>query len=304
MDAGFKTRRRAAKPFDLVPAALRADFRPDTAETVELWRRHQLDGDAAAFRGLVEHYSYVAWINAVVLKARRPEFYIDPIGDLVSDGHLALVLLVRRFAYRSLSDRFMFLAMAKTHVRGRIRGETLARHWIDKRLATPQNAVAECRADLVKDLGRLPTRRELSVALGCLIDNPALEGEAAAPPPPGLAPRHRAHAGLVNARTNPEPAVDVPALTREAMTLALRGLDARDAKTLRLLLTGHSAREVARSMGLENSGFAQRVNGLLWELRSRADLASSLGVEPTPRPAGGLKSLPRVSSLPPARKVG
>jgi DNA-directed RNA polymerase specialized sigma24 family protein len=85
----------------------------------------------------------------------------------------------------------------------------------------------------------------------------------------------------------------------EAMKLAMKGMQAQDRKLFKLVMKGVDQAEIARRLGVSRQRIGQRLNGVLWELRSRADLAEYLGVKPESPPAGmNRQNLPSPAKFP------
>ena len=95
------------------------------------------------------------------------------------------------------------------------------------------------------------------------------------------------------------------AIDAEALRLAFKRLKGEDRKLLRMVLDGAGCVAVSRLLCISQSRASQRINGLLWQLRSSAELAAYLGVEPTPKPVRErCRHYPSVKRLAPARRVG
>lgn len=281
MDASSKPRRRAADPFNRLPPALRGRIRPDTADTVELWRRYQVEGDPAAFRALVEHYLPIAFIAAWKVQ-RSTKLFREDLSELVSDAHLGLIRAIRNTDpyVDHVRQEWLFYTYAKMCAMTSARREVLGRRWPTRHYAKRNGTIEGVRARLVQEHGRLPTPAELSEALRGLVTNPGIQiGDA-----PDVGPiirRHVAAHADPQAREPGELAVD-----RETIRLAMEGLGALDRKILKLLIDGHAKAEIARRLQLSPRTVSRRCNGVLWEARSRADLARHLGVAPVQhRPA-------------------
>jgi hypothetical protein len=75
---------------------------------------------------------------------------------------------------------------------------------------------------------------------------------------------------------------------------------------LKMLAAGAGTREIARKLAVNLQTLHARLNGLLWELRCRADLAEHAAVvpEPAPRRTANKKNLLPLSSLGPAKRAG
>jgi hypothetical protein len=60
----------------------------------------------------------------------------------------------------------------------------------------------------------------------------------------------------------------------------MKGLDSADRRLLKAILRGESSAAVGEMLGLRTPDAKRRMNGLVWELQRRAELAQALGVEP------------------------
>jgi hypothetical protein len=81
------------------------------------------------------------------------------------------------------------------------------------------------------------------------------------------------------------------------MKLAMKGLSGIDRQIFRRVLEGTSASEIGRRLGVSPSTACKRVNGLLWTLRKRTDLAAYLDVDPAATTATRETSKPPVAKL-------
>lgn len=295
---------RKRSPLGHTLPALRRRMTLDTPATTDLWRRYLATGDAAAYHALVEHYAPLAFINAYLLKNRRPDFYaVEDLDTLVSDGLLGLIRAIQN-GERHAGPHFRYYASYT--IRSTIRREVKTRTWPGKTRFERIELVSRLRAELVQEHGRNPTRRELHARLAQHVTNPNLQiGD--------VDPAHfeaiNGDARAVVDRRAPDPSNR--AIDAETIRFAMKGLKGDDRRIFRMVvLNGKNAGDVQRAMGLGISCARDRINGVLWECRARADLARSLGVEAAAKPKRPpeLRSrdwrVPAVSTLGPARKIG
>jgi hypothetical protein len=133
------------------------------------------------------------------------------------------------------------------------------------------------RATLTQELGRVPDRFEMAERIAQTIRNPHLYVDA-----PNFRFFGEDKAGRREATTVIDekfPAPDQRAISDEALRLAMKHLDRGQRKLLRMVLGGKGTPEIAKALGTSQSAAYHRVNGLLWELRRRGDLAAALGVQ-------------------------
>ncbi|MEA2707994.1 MAG: hypothetical protein QOF78_595 [Phycisphaerales bacterium] len=279
----------------------------DPPEIGETWRRflESDGGDADARHELFDFYAPLVSRVACAMKRSRPEFYRDDVIDLLNDGALGLLRRIDSAAdYQPIYFRFE----AKRVIRKTIRREVLKRLGLSRRHVEKMNVVARARSLFVQDHGRMPERDELSAQLAPMFTNPQIQidhlrptitavGDAADP--------ERASDALTCAPSRDD-APDARMMDRETVQLALKHLRGDDRRILKMLLAGRGPSDIGREMGIAESTARLRLNGVLWEARRRADLASHLGVEPieTPRPArmfgarrGGRNVPPQVAAL-------
>jgi DNA-directed RNA polymerase specialized sigma subunit len=280
---------------------------PYTAATAELWDRYTSDGDVSAFQGLMKFYAPLAFICACQLKRRRPDFYVDELDDLVSDGLLGLAFAIRRMlsgTAQYLMPGPDFYMRADTSIKATIRNQVKTRTWAGKGRSDRLELIGRLQSELIQEHGRLPTREELRSRLAEHLTNPNIQvGDV---DPAAMMPLSAAAYRVADTSAQRP---DVPALQSETIRLAFKGLKGEDRKILRIVLNGGTRRDVAAALGISPGSAEQRVNGLLWELRCRPDLAAHLDVEASAKPApkflsGKTKYLPRVSQAGPARKIG
>lgn len=151
-----------------------------------------------------------------------------------------------------------------------------------KRAASRTNG-RRFRRTFLLEHGRYPTRDESRCFLRSIITNPALQvGDV---PDVLSASQHGVDGELADVAAVP---VDLaaPLLSRETLRLASRGLNADARAILRLILRhegggqGDAMRAVAARFKLDRKQAHRRILGVLWELRTRADLAEHLECEP------------------------
>jgi RNA polymerase sigma factor (sigma-70 family) len=293
------TRRYPSDDLHDCPPRLRALLRAPYVRDVpaELLPAFAPTCDPAARTALVEFFAPLVLINASVMRRRHFDFYpADSFGQMIADGMFGLLRAVH------LADNpATFSSYARTWICTSIRRgrrEALGMRRPSDRI------IAQERERFIQAEGRLPTRQELLKRVGQHISNPNIQiGEA--PPIAFSQLETEAHAFVSYLADQCTESPDQRLLDRETVKLAMKGLKPTDRKILKLLLRGQNQADIARRLGLSKQRVHQRLNGVLWEARSRADLARHLDVEPTARPittAGGqLASMKRIS---PARMVG
>ena len=292
----------------LRPSPFRRHMTLDSPATQATWRRYSVDRNAADEKALVEHYLPLCQILVYQLKRSRPEFYWEDEDTLISDATLALLRTIRR--HHHIDGCHGFRVFASGRMRCIIHREITGRMWSHRRGYERLRVIAQARARLIQELGRMPTPDELTAALAGLITNPDI---AVGKSPQWLSPSQldrksnaRRLRGAMEAfadRSAPSP--DAPMIERETMRLALKGLKGDDRTMLKMLAAGAGTREIARKLAVNLPTLHGRLNGILWELRCRADLAEYAGVVPEPAPRlTNKKSLLPLSSLGPARLVG
>lgn len=266
----------------------------ESPATAELFRRYHVDGDQEAYWALCMHFAPLARINARILKNRRPGYFInETVEDLTSDGFLGLMLAVRQATIRPLGT---FRSFAHARIQWAIYRHVANRSWMKKHALDSLNVVAQARQELFAHTGRLPSAGELAQAVASRIDNVNFYVD------------HQPKAESLNGSHNaidPAPGPDERAMAAEACDIfrrAIKHVHGVDRRMLKLLLGGAGVREIGRQLGIDFHKVSRRISGLLWEVRCRADLAESLGVQPAELPhVPPRKHRPHVSSLGPAK---
>lgn len=277
----------------------------DDDAVARLWERYQGSEDAEAFGRLMEHYAPLVRIVAVKLKRRTPVLYADPLEELISDGTIGLIFEIHKRKYSGPWWRNLLIMQLRKWIRRAV----LSRRWGGLRNVERLNAIQRARLRLLHRLEKLPTRQELLDELG--IVNPNIQVGEKRRGRPKLDPLRDPQMALASdgaaLAMEFHPAHDEPdagLLTGELFKLLADGLDEEDRSVLRLALDGKSTAEIGRTLGIPNA--FERVNGVLWQLRCREDLAYYLGVEPwrgeAPRRTG--RHLQAITAAPPARRIG
>jgi RNA polymerase sigma factor (sigma-70 family) len=254
-----------------------------TPALMALWDRHLRCGTSDTEAQLVAAYATLSWIVAARLKKRHPILCADSIDEMASDGLLGLLCAVR-----ATTTALTFLQYASKCIRGYIlRSQATSRGWSIRQHGY-RGLISSVRAGLVQEHGRMPTPLEMSEQLAGIITNPQIQV--------GEQPRCTAFSDLRNSesdwdarpRTLADPntvAPDARLLSRETMRLALKGLNVADRKILKQLMRGMTQSEIARQLNVSRQRIKQRLNGVLWEARGRADLARHANAQAKKRPA-------------------
>jgi RNA polymerase sigma factor (sigma-70 family) len=272
------------------PALFRGEFPPPPSpELDDLWRRHLNHRDPAAEADLVKLFAPLAWMVAIIMKRRRPLLCTDDVDELASDGLLGLL-----HALRACTSRETFYRYANKAIRGRIFREQVFRRGFTLRAHREKGILTAARGQLVEEHGRVPTPQEMADRVAGIIDNPNIQigdrPQATTLNFSELRSADNHHDASARPRTFADDRAESPdaallrreagQASRETMKLALKGLSGTDRKIFKLLLQGVIPAEVARRMNLSRERIRQRMNGVLWEVRQRADLAERVGAEP------------------------
>jgi RNA polymerase sigma factor (sigma-70 family) len=245
-----------------------------------LWELWDADRSIPNRNALAEHY-----LPLVFMVARNMANHIDiyaraPLGELISDGTLGLLDAIKRcrpHTFQAMRTRGYLGAC----IRFRIRAERAERSWVNRVEGERQTVVERVRENLTQRLGRLPTPEQMTAAIAGLVTNPSLRlGEAVKMV---FTSEDREARRSIN--ESPDPSDFCPEeglLQQELMKMACRKLGREDRALLRMILKGKSQADVARAMGITSKQANWRMNGLLWTLRCRVELADYLGVQPAP----------------------
>lgn len=331
----------AKSPREPIPSIYRAKFRFEGPEIARCWERFLRDRRCLSARTrIIEHYAPFVRLHASRLLAGNPDFFGRDLNVLLSDGMLALLYYLEKTDV-PLAPAFRAYQI-KRRVIWQIWKSATERMYGGRKSMKKAGILRRERAQLTQQLGRVPTPEEMTDAIARLIDNPEISigqdertrlalqlGRAPTPEETRGALRHLAdnpaiYFGRINTvsltrddGSGQEPAaksrdVAEPIIDRETVKLALKGLRGDDRKIVRLLLSGYGPKEIGQKMGFANErGIRRRLNGVLWELRRRADLAAHLGVEPWTGdvPLRGhsgrsQRDLCGITAVPPAKRVG
>jgi DNA-directed RNA polymerase specialized sigma subunit len=262
----------------------------DPSSTFDLWRKH-FAGDADATAALFEFYAPLCMIVAARYMRRfRGTWPTETFDDVLSDASLGLLTALRL----TPGGPHFFNLFAQKEINKTIHRQWQMRRWGGRRGSERASVVAEIRAKLTAEEGRLPTPGEMGEALQRKISNPnlAVHGD----------PRIYAASQDKNIRremlaTAEKQSPDRRAIEAETMRLARKGMTAEDFKLLKMVLSGMEPAAIARRVGLDRTTVADRLNGVLWLCRCNADLARHLGVQPATMPEKRNGRLPRIESL-------
>lgn len=230
--------------------------------------------ELGAIDQLVELYAPAAWGAALGAKRRNPDFYNASVEEMASDALIALYDCFRREKNDSVAK---CLAGAKLAMPQAIHRAQLVRLGVPLHRAREQSIIRSIRRELIAATGIVPTDQEVSQRLAGVFDNPQLVVE-----------RDRKRNAAPRVVHSSDEAIDpiTPvqrAIDRDTIALALKGLAGIDRQIFELLLKGVRQAEIARRLNLSRQRINQRLNGVLWEARSRADLARNVGVAPAPK---------------------
>jgi RNA polymerase sigma factor (sigma-70 family) len=253
---------------------LQKPFKRDDPAAHPLWKRYLATRSRAAAERLYEFYLPFVRVGVFKLKMSRPWLFSEGIGPMISDGFLAL----RRVIADTESfdpDRFrqiLFAAIRHRIWEGRDRME-----FGGARRAGPRRVLIAIRSELTRRLGRLPERAELLRELRGQILNPSVHVACIDERPVEMRPFSELESPSMDRPMEfADPAADDPAkraIESDLMRRTMNVLAPRDRKILRMVLRGENGAAIARRFGISRERVRQRLNGILWEARKRADLA-------------------------------
>jgi len=266
----------------------------ETPEILAAWARYIRDGNDSDRNALLVFYSPIVARCACRMKRTHRDLCRDEIQELISDGLLGLLKFMRQ---ADSMDFALNRPRMVTKVCEMIVRQCQARLWGGEARLGREKVVNRVRADLSLGLGREPNDEEFLHALRDQVTNPNFYlGDREVHTRGDLMV-----GGNIEALARETP--DRRALDREAASIASKGLDATDRKLLRLILGGVSSRNLAKELKMPRTNAQRRVNGMLWTLRCRSDLANHLGFEASRMPPCRKARLPAVSMMPPARRI-
>ena len=278
-----------------IPAAFRGTWRGDDDAAARLWADHRQAPTDATLDALARFYLPLCWLVAAIWYRRlRSRLSAErPMDDVLSDCTLGLVVAIAdddgertpaRFAQfaRAVMKRRVFCGLSADQDwswHARIRHAHEAR----------KSVIRSFRRKVAREQGRAATRQDIAAHLASMIDNPAIQVGDAAPPMLSLS----ADVGDGRSQQLPAPQPPLPELhDTRALRVAMRQLAPADRVLLKAILRGESSAAVGESLGISRKAARRRMNGLLWELRRRRDLAEALGLEPeaeAPKPPGACR---------------
>ncbi|MGA2443340.1 MAG: sigma-70 family RNA polymerase sigma factor [Tepidisphaeraceae bacterium] len=270
---------RGASLWDSVTPALQKllqkPFHRNDPAAFPLWKKYLATHSRVAADRLYEFYLPFVRVGVFKQFSSRPWLFTDGIGDMVSDGFLALRRVIE------LADSFdpdhfrctLFLAIRRYIFRGREAMDFGSFHRIHAR-----RVLSAIRSTLTCQLGRLPEREEILRELRRQVQNPSVHI--------AYIDEHPVKVLRFSELENPsidrpvevaDPTADDPserAIASDLMRRTMNLLEPRDRKILRLTLRGESQTAIARRLGISRERVRQLLNGIIWEARSRAELAT------------------------------
>ena len=249
-----------------MPAEFHESLPDESPDSACLWHAWLTNQDRAAFDALFIRYLPAARIIARMLKRGNPDFYHDPVGDLVSDAVMAIYHFVQ---YQRYYDPPATIPHLFHTIRRQVRRYVRQRFWACGEACRKNNELEHVRSRLTCELGRVPERHELLAELGKKITNPAMIIDM--PRKLSLGDHPRADAD----QDTPDRIVQ----DAELRKIMLNVLDKRDRKLLRATLRGVSESDIAREQNISRERVRQLMNGVLWKLRANKRLAEALGFD-------------------------
>jgi DNA-directed RNA polymerase specialized sigma subunit len=251
---------------------------------------------------------FLPLITAMAIRRKVRGAPNSEVDDLISDGCLALLNVIRRHSELSVSRFCKYVFGA---IRLQFFGGMGERMWAGgkKQHARDNRTMLQLRSMFLKQHGRMPTGVELRAALDRLIENGQIEKDftrvkmiAASAADGGADEDGVDLLSAVGKDGHVGPLYET--INRETMNLALRGLKGIDRTIFKLAIEGTSVDRIAKQVKRSQSYINQKVNVLLWNARVRKDLAAYLGAEPAEAPATreNGKLIP-IKQAPPARMV-
>jgi len=274
---------------ELLPLEFRKRIPDEDAASARLWHAWLKRRDRAAFDVLFVRYLPMARVKAYCMKLRRPWVYREPLGDLISDA----VMGVWKFLwYCKTYEPQLILPYLSWTIARYIRRCVTGRFWTGGHSRRRLDELEHIRSSLTQELGRVPSRSELTSELAKSITNPNIVIDV---------PKIERLPDWPLAVENDSDSQDGPMIDPDLLRRVAKGLDKRDRKLLRMTLRGLCPAEIASKFGVSRERGRQLVNGLLWTLRANKQLAHAMGVEAIDRPRGSRGKLPRIQTLGQAR---
>jgi RNA polymerase sigma factor (sigma-70 family) len=279
----------ALSEIEILPPEFRAPFPDEDAASARLWHAWLKRRERGAFNTLFIRYLPMARTKAYWMKRNRPASYQEPLSDLISDG----VLGVWKFIfYRKTYEPQLIRPYLSWTIARYIRRCVTSRFWAGASARRRLDELEHIRSSLTQDLGRVPSRSELTAELAKSITNPNIVIDV---------PKIQRSSGYPLAVEDDSDLHDGPMIDPDLLRRVAKGLDKRDRTILRMTLRGLCPAEIARTLGVSRECGRQLLNGLLWTLRASKQLAAAMGVEAIDRPRGSKSELPRIQTLGQAR---
>jgi RNA polymerase sigma factor (sigma-70 family) len=261
---------------------LQKPFRFDDPSALPLWKRYFATRSPAATRKLQEHYMPLVGIVAFRLKLRRGWLFSGDLGDLVSDGFAGLAHLID---HTDAFDARQFFNLAFRQIRRHIYNGRDGMEFGGRLRVQARRMLSNIRAKLTRQLGRLPERDELLREIRLQIKNPCMVIARIDEFEPEVRQFSELELPSGSSPSFADPAAADPCkrmIESDIMRRTLKVLKPRDRQILRLILRGDTYAQIGRRFNISRERVRQRLNGILWEARSRADLATYFGDDPIP----------------------
>ncbi len=303
MAAALKIKQAAKGPIDpSLPRGFLTRQPDDTDEIRDVWARYVADDNPRDFQRLTEFYMPMAHRRAMIIYRRNADLFSD-VDDMIQDGVLGLMSIIRGQKRNLVTTPFFKFKRMSMAINRSIWHEAVKRRWGGESRQEKMKVVRSVRAQLTLAMGRTPDEAEMLHGLRAMITNPGIYvGDAHMIARSQLEnPDERA-----KLRQYPDPTQSSPIeqlLDRETIALAMKDFSPSEQEMLKLLLDGHSKKQVGKLMGMPEETARRRMNGLLWTARCRAELADYVGVERSQHPPVRDSHLPPIDLMPPARRV-
>jgi RNA polymerase sigma factor for flagellar operon FliA len=259
----------------------------DTPEVAAAWQRWLKYHRESDFQILAAHYLPLVSAAAAMAKRGNPERFSVPIGELISDGTLPLMRMIR--GARSY-DAEKFRKFVLVRIKWFIAGETGRHTWLGRKRTMIVRTIDGVRAALSSGLGRQATDEEVAERIRqTYVDADAYTFNIGKPVRQMISQTADAtadHLRIANAPGRPaDPAA--PVLAGELDDLLMHGLGPVDRKILAMHLDGYTLEEIAGAIGVTRAKVSGRVKLVIDHTRHAPALAKYLGIDAGSKSVGG-----------------
>lgn len=259
-----------------LPQAYRQPLRLHDDATAAIFNRFIAHPTESDFNALMKLTAPLLVITAFKMNRRNPDFYTD-VEEMICEGTPALMHEVKRC--EAFIPEF-FLRAAMRAIKTAIRIATYKRHGSTRYRHDQRRIIERIIAHLRQQFGREPLQDELSESIAGAVGNPRFYSSFRSIHNVSQFEDRGDRREFLNL---PDEKVVEPArkmIDRETVRLAFDGLNEADRTMLEMIFDGEPLGAIRSRFRLTKHHARKRIDGLIWQVARRADLARYLDVEP------------------------